>query len=293
MADLDLRFSMDAAMLKHTLEQERQADVIATQILHDARFDPRQMPQVFQKIANEPSSVIREFFATHPNPANRAARVRTEIQNMGGLPRNMRGDSGDFHSAQDHLLAVNGGGPKFSTDVHSTGELPSGRTLLYRARDLQFRYPENWNVDDQADGIYVMPEGGMVAGGLAYGMRIATFEPSSGGLFGRTPFAVPNTQPADTTLSRATDELLDDLRRSNPNMRVVRSNQNRRVDGGAAMTVEITNDSPLGGQETNWLVTTLRPSGTLYYFVGVAPQRDFNRHLPAFEQMVASVRFTN
>jgi hypothetical protein len=79
---------------------------------------------------------------------------------------------------------------------------------------------------------------------------------------------------------------MDELRGSNPNMRVVRSNQNRRVDNALAMVTEIVNDSPLGGQETNWVITTLRPNGTLYYFVGVAPQRDFNRYLPAFEQIV-------
>jgi Zn-dependent protease with chaperone function len=301
MADLDLRFDADSFMLKHSLEAERQADVIATQILHDARFDPRQMTQVFQTLANEPSSVTREFFGSHPNPANRAARVRTEIQNMGGLPRNIRGDSGDFHSVKERLFALNSGSPRFSTDprdtgAHSTGaqptgDLPSNRTLLYRGRDLQFRYPDNWSVDEQADGIYVTPQGGIVSGGLAYGMKVATFEPSDGGFFGRTPFATPEARPAQNTLSRATDELIDDFRRSNPNMRVVRNNQNRRVDGTAAMTIEIENDSPLGGQETNWVVTTLRPSGTLYYFVGVAPQRDFNRYLPSFEQMVTSVRF--
>jgi hypothetical protein len=292
MADLDVRFTMDAPMLKYSLEAERQADVIATQILHDARFDPRQMTHSFQNIANEPSSVRREFFSSHPNPANRAARVRGEIQNMGGLPRNMRGDSGDFHSVKEYLLAGNTGSPRFSSDVNAAGELPSSRTVLHRARDLQFRYPENWRVDEQAAGIYVLPDSGMVSGGLAYGMRIATFEPTDG-FFGQTPFAVPDVRPGASSLSRATDELLDELRRSNPNMRVVRSNQNRRVDNQAAMTIEITNDSPLGGQETNWLVTTLRPSGTLYYFVGVAPQRDFNRYLPAFEQIVGSVRFTD
>jgi hypothetical protein len=305
MADLNIAFENDSLVLKHSVEAERQADVIATQIMHDTSFDPRQMTQGFQRITEEPSSVTREFFAFHPNTANRAARVRGEIQNMGGLPRNVRGDSGDFHSVQDRLLASNSASPRFSTapdrsvhttapdrSVPATGDLPSNRTVLHRGRDIQFRYPENWRVDDQADGLYVIPDGGMVNGALAYGMRIATFEPRDTGFFGRTPFAAPDARPSQTTLQTATDELLDDLRRSNPNMRIARSNQNRRVDGAAAMTVEIMNDSPLGGQETNWLVTTLRPNGTLYYFVGVSPQRDFNRYLASFEQIVGSVRFT-
>ena len=64
-----------------------------------------------------------------------------------------------------------------------------------------------------------------------------------------------------------------------------------RVDGSPAMALELTNDSPLGGTETDWLVTVLRPNGLLRYFVGVAPQRVFNRYQPAFDSIVASVRF--
>jgi len=40
-------------------------------------------------------------------------------------------------------------------------------------------------------------------------------------------------------------------------------------------------------------VSVLRPDGLLYYFVGVAPERDFSRYKPTFDQIVASVRFNN
>jgi hypothetical protein len=59
------------------------------------------------------------------------------------------------------------------------------------------------------------------------------------------------------------------------------------------MAMELTNDSPAGGRETDWLVTVLRPNGLLYYFVGVAPERDFSRYRTTFEQMIGSVRFNN
>jgi len=123
-------------------------------------------------------------------------------------------------------------------------------------------------------------------------MRIATFEPRNS-YFGQNSLNAPNTNSsADrTTLADATDQLLDYLRRSNPNMRVVRTEERGRVDGEPSMTMDITNDSPNGGRETDWLVTVLRPDGLLYYFFGVAPQRDFNRYEPAFEEMIASVRF--
>ena len=57
------------------------------------------------------------------------------------------------------------------------------------------------------------------------------------------------------------------------------------------MVLELANDSPIGGTETDRLVTVLRPNGLLRYFVGVAPQREFRNYQPTFDRIVASVRF--
>ena len=67
--------------------------------------------------------------------------------------------------------------------------------------------------------------------------------------------------------------------------------QSKTVGGEAGLAVELSNDSPTGGREVDWLVTSLRPNGTLRYFIGVAPQQDVNRYMPSFEQIVNSVRF--
>ena len=57
------------------------------------------------------------------------------------------------------------------------------------------------------------------------------------------------------------------------------------------VTMEIANDIAAGGRETDRLVAVLRPNGLLYYFIGVAPEREFNRYESLFEDMIASVRF--
>jgi hypothetical protein len=38
-------------------------------------------------------------------------------------------------------------------------------------------------------------------------------------------------------------------------------------------------------------VTTIRPDGVLQYFIGVAPQNDFDRYATAFQDVIDSVRF--
>jgi hypothetical protein len=38
-------------------------------------------------------------------------------------------------------------------------------------------------------------------------------------------------------------------------------------------------------------VSVLRPDGWVVYFIGVAPEREFSRYKPAFENIVNSVAF--
>jgi len=293
MTQLDLTFDPDSIVLKYPLETERQADLVATQILFDAGFDPKQMTLAFQRLESQPTNLTADFFRSHPRVANRATRVRREVQNMGGLRANLRGDSPDLHKTQDRLRAV-GTASVIDSDGSSQGgpDLPSTRMLSYQGRDLSIRYPSNWRVSEQGDVVTVAPSNGLISGELAFGMRIATFEPQSE-YFGQNSLNTRGNSAGRTTLAQATDALLDDLKRSNPNMRIVGSEERGRVDGEASMTVELVNDSPTGGRETDWVVTVLRPDGLLYYFVGVAPQREFARYESTFEQMIGSVRFND
>ncbi len=62
------------------------------------------------------------------------------------------------------------------------------------------------------------------------------------------------------------------------------------VDGQRALSTYLQNNSPAGGMEKDWVVTVLRPEG-LYYFIFVAPDRDYNGFSPAFASIVDSVHF--
>jgi hypothetical protein len=287
MTRLNVDFHRDSMILAHTVDEERQADLMGAQILYDAGFDPREMPAFFQALATEHRNLSSELFSAHPGFSNRAAGVRRELQNMGGLRADLRGDSPDLRTTQDRLRSDTGVG----VGRPGTPASPSSRLVTYRGYDFELQHPENWRVTENADSVSIAPDSGFVSGSLAYGMMFGTFEPESGSYFGQTPLNVPGTSAGRTSLSQATDQLIEQLRQSNPALREVRSDQRRRVDGETAMTIELTNDSPVGDQEVNWLVTVLRPDGLLHYFVGVAPEDDFNRYLPTFERIVGSVRF--
>ena len=150
--------------------------------------------------------------------------------------------------------------------------------VTYNGQDIQFRYPENWKQYGQGNAMTLAPDGGIVNGALAYGMMIATFEPDYHGQ-GRI------------SVEEATDQLLNDLRRSNPDMRIARNHERIRVGGRQAYLTEASNTSPAGGREVDWIITVLDPEGFLYYFVGVAPQNELSRYSRAFEDIIDTVNF--
>jgi len=293
MSGLKIRFEPRSIPLTYSREEERQADVIATQILYDARFDPQPMTDLFQAIAGERSGRTTDFLDAHPEVST-DANVRTELRNLGGLPGNLRGDSPDFHSVQNHLSAANtgpfSGSARNSAGAGNRPQQPSTRMVTYAGRSIEFRYPDNWRVSEETDSITVAPYDGFVSGSLAHGMRIATFDAQDRS-FGRNSFVTPGARPDNSRLANATDQLIDQLRQSNPNMRVIRNRSGKRVDGAQAMVVELTNDSPAGGTETDWLVTVFDRNGLMRYFIGVSPEADLERYQPVFDDIVASARF--
>jgi Zn-dependent protease with chaperone function len=293
MSSLNIRFEPNSIPLTYSRAEEREAAILATQLMYDTGFDAQQLTRVFQSLSNNRSGQT-DFLNSHPFLSNQAAVVRTELRNLGAPPRNPRGDSPDFHSVKDRLLAVNNNNrpPNANRGVGGRN-LPSSRMVLYSGRDIEFRYPDNWRVSDDGDSITIAPDDGFVSGLLAYGMTISSFDPQGSRYFGRNSFATPGTRADATTLAGATDQLIAHLQQSNRNLRMIQNHGRTRVDGQQAMVVELTNESPVGGMETDWLVTVLRPDGLVRYFVGVAPQNDFSRYQRTFDQIVSTARLLN
>jgi predicted Zn-dependent protease len=76
-------------------DAEKQADLLGTDILYDAGYDPRGMPQFFEVIQGKYGNGGSQFLSDHPNPGNRSEYVNAEIRTLPPREKNLR-TSEDF-----------------------------------------------------------------------------------------------------------------------------------------------------------------------------------------------------
>ena len=63
------------------------------------------------------------------------------------------------------------------------------------------------------------------------------------------------------------------------------------MNGQPGLSTYLSNDSPVGGQETDWLITVMQPQGLLS-FLCVAPQNAYNDYDKTFSAILDTVRLT-
>jgi Zn-dependent protease with chaperone function len=278
-------FTAGSVLLKYSRTAETQADVMGTQILYDAGYDPRGMAQFFEKLeAQSKGKNAAEFFSDHPSPEHRVGRVDDEIEKLGGPPANAKRDSAEFQAIRREVLAlpVVKGKPGGAGSGGGRPSAPSTSYTSYQGRVFSLKYPDNWKAYGEGDAPSFAPDGGVVPDrngnqALAYGMLVSLADPHG-------------DRNAANALEKSTDRLIDELQHSNPGMRLLRKSERIRLNGQRAISTYMSNDSPLGGQETDWVVTVLRPEGLLYY-ICVAPQAEYSDYDKTFVSILDSVRF--
>jgi predicted Zn-dependent protease len=183
-----------------------------------------------------------------------------------------------------------------ASETGTAVEWPSDRMVTAQNSLLTISRPDNWQVRGQGDAMTIAPRGGLVADeegnqALVMGVIVNIFEPQPDS-FGQSlqgPGFGQIASKSTTRLDLLTDQLVQELRLSNRNMRVIRYREVIRVDGARALSTYLSNDSPVGGRENDWLVTVEHPEGLLF-IVFTAPERDAQRYDALFHEMLRSVR---
>jgi hypothetical protein len=302
LAQLGAGFTLNSILLKYSRDAESQADLMGTQMLFDAGYDPRAMGQFFQKIQaeNQGGNGIA-FFNDHPNPDRRIESVNEEVARLGGSQRGSKTDSQEFEQIKRYVQSLPAPRPNQLQSQQQQGgstSQPAGTSDRFVSVEnslLRINHPDNWKAYGQGDAMTIAPSGGLVSDGngnqaLAYGVIVNIYQPHSD-YSGQQLQGPGYGQNSAMSAEQATDQLVATFQQSNRNMRVLRSRQSIDVNGERGLSTYLSNDSPIrgGGRETNWLITLPRPEGLLF-LVFTAPERDFQAYENTFQQMLYSVR---
>ena len=96
------------------------------------------------------------------------------------------------------------------------------------------------------------------------------------------------TQDASTRLDQATDQLVQELRLSNRDMRVIRLSRGHREDQPGTFGVSL--ERLARWRRRNRLAGRVSAPDGLLFLVFTAPERDVQRYDSAFHEMLRSVR---
>ena len=305
--------------LRMSRDDEKQADLLGTDILYNSGYDPRGLPQFFEIIQGKYGAGGAQILTDHPNPGNRTEYVNQEIDT---LPRvtNPMVTSAAFKRAHDLALKEptltaqqikdgvwkNGNyaaGPQATpvsvptADAASPGQygangpvalnrsqLGMGTPLTqYKGANFNINFPSSWQVTDASPaGATLAPAGGFGTFGLVYGAVVGTVQTNSA------------IMDADS-LANATAQLAQQLSQQNGGLQQVGAVQTLKLGGQMANTLELRGRSPLVQNgttlpERDWLVTIASQDGDLHYIVFVSPERDFVQLRPLFVSMMNTFR---
>lgn len=281
LAEVGIGLGVNSLMLKNSRSAESQADQVGTYILYQAGYDPHAMAQFFEIIEKKYPQRTIEFFSDHPNPEYRVAKVDALIPQLGPAKQG-RTDSPEFQLAKNETLALPAPPkaqpePQPAAKAMSPPPAPSSRLTKYSADTFAIAYPDNWKAQEDQDGVTLSPPGGLITGSQgewaqAYGASVNKYVPAKKG-YG---------------LIDGTEQMVEAMRESNPNLRIVEQ-KSLRLGGRPALSMNLETDSPLEGKKETDRLVTVRGRDSIIAVMFIAPQAEFESYQPTFEEMLKSL----
>ncbi|MBA2334057.1 MAG: M48 family metalloprotease [Blastocatellia bacterium] len=278
---------------RYSRDYETQADVLGSQIMAEAGYDPRDLANMFRTIEQQSGGGRGpEFLSSHPNPGNRYENINREAdllrvtsntikitpefrrvqERLNSLPRarSMAEIARDYRGGQGQEQSPTYGGGRYSSRV----ALPSARTRVYTdGSSIRLSVPDNWREFAGQGTLTFAPEGAYGDQGITHGAMIGIHRSNSGNAL------------------QASENYVNGILQSNPYLRQQSRFSNASVAGRQGYAIVLTGRSPVTGRnEVVAVFTAPMQNGSLLYINAVAPEEESYRYNPAFRNIINSIR---
>jgi Zn-dependent protease with chaperone function len=290
------QLGLGALLLRYSRDYEKQADLLGSQIMARAGYDPRALARMFETIEKESKgkgSADPQWLSSHPNPGNRTQYITKEAAT---LTIASPADTSQFATIKTAFASlppaksmadVERGNAASDEGVEAAAVGAPGQPVprpSSQYRDISggnvFRasVPSEWTSLPSKSTLKAVPQNGY---GQMNGQTVFTHGVEFGVL-----------QAASRDLVEATKAWLNAVSRNNPELRLAGAQQETRLSDRLALSTPLVNPSPLGGQERIGVYTAFLADGVLFYYLTIVPETDEAAFRDTFRRVGESIRLT-
>ncbi|MEO8076436.1 MAG: M48 family metallopeptidase [Acidobacteriota bacterium] len=286
------QFGLGTAFLRFSREYERQADILGSQNMARAGYDPVDMANMFKTIQEQGGPGGPQWLSDHPDPGNRYAYILQEAKSL--RVTNPVHSTAAFESVKARLRQLPPAPSTEEATKNASSRAPSGApagapitgnvarpssSFKSYAEGNIFRVsvPSNWRELPGNNSVTFAPDG---AYGTAGQQSVFTHGIEAG---------VSRNEAHD--LQTATGELIDALKQANPRLSQGSGYTRATIGNRDGLHAVLSNVSDATGRpERIALFTTTLQDGTLFYVIGVAPDSEFDAYAPVFLKVASSIQ---
>jgi Zn-dependent protease with chaperone function len=290
------QFGLGTLLMRYSRDFEKQADLLGSQIMARAGYDPRDLAHMFETIQRESRSEgggAPQWMSSHPDPGNRTQYITKEAASLTIVSA---ADASQFAPAKTMFaslppaksmadLARGGGGETSGTAAKAVGTpgqpvpRPTGQFRTIKGgKVFQASVPADWTALSSEGAIKIVPQNG-------YGPLNGQTVFSHG-----VEFGVAKAVSRD--IQEATNAWLKAVAQNNPELKLAGSQQQVRISQRSGIATPLVNPSPLGGQERIGVYTTFLTEGSLFYYLTVVQEKDAAAFEETFQKIGESIRLT-
>ena len=314
------QMGVGAYFLKFSREYEKDADILGSQIMARAGYDPHDLANIFRTLEQQGGRGGPQWLSDHPNPGNRfeyinreaeALRVANPIRKTEGfthvqaLLHDMRParsmqeigrsrqrypDQGDQrypqqdprYPQQDNQRYPQQSDRRYPQQRGREGQIdyPSSRLRAYSGNNFRISVPDNWRELPAGDNVTFAPEG---AYSNTQGQFVYTHGVQVGSIHGESG-----------SLRTSTDRLISELTQGNQGLQKNGGYERELLGRREGLSISLSNISEITRRpEIVTVYTTKLRNGDLFYVISVVPEDEYQNYQRIFMSILRTVELSD